>query len=84
MNMILMWILIGTTVGFAATMIEFPFTVNSVGKSVFLGIIGASLGGVLGELMSHTGNSGIFVSPMLYIVMGSFLSTMIPGKSNLL
>lgn len=84
MSMFILCILLGTTVGFAANMAEIPFSGKSVGMSIILGVIGASMGGIMGEFMSHTGNGNMWVSPMIYIVMGAFLSAMVPSKSNIL
>ncbi len=84
MNMIIMWIVIGTIIGIASNMVEVSFSSKSVGMSIILGVIGASMGGIMGELLSHAGNGSMWVSPMLYIVMGAFLTAMVPSKSNIL
>jgi uncharacterized membrane protein YeaQ/YmgE (transglycosylase-associated protein family) len=83
MNMFLMWILIGTAVGFFANLIEISWGTKTLWLSIALGIIGASIGGVIGEVATHSGNVQSFISPLFYIVMGSFLSVIVPSKDNI-
>lgn len=82
--MVLVWILIGTLVGFAAFMVENPLNQKSLALSIMLGVIGAAAGGLMGQVLSFANGGSMLISPLMYIIMGSFLMAMVPSRSNLL
>lgn len=78
------WIVIGTLVGFGAFLVENPLNQKSLTLSIMLGVIGAAAGGIMGEVLAYANGGSMLISPLLYIIMGSFLMAMVPSRSTML
>jgi uncharacterized membrane protein YeaQ/YmgE (transglycosylase-associated protein family) len=82
MNMLLMWIFIGMIVGTMANFLEISPNREKLILSVGAGVVGAVMGGIIGE--AFTAGDRSFANPLLFTMIGSFLSVVLPRNNRVL